>query len=339
MSVTIKDIAALAGVSFSTVSLVLNGKASENRISEDLEKKIIAIAKELNYRPNTLARSLRRGVTNTIGFVISDVSNIFFIKLARYIEKEAMKYGYRVFFASTDEKDSKCIEVIDTFLNQQVAGLIIIPAQGLEEKINQLSNAKVPFVLVDRYFPKINANYVIMNNWQSSYDATDYLIKKGKRRIATFSYATDFFHMAERLDGYKAALKSNNIRFDKRLVLEVPFLDNDKSAELLKEYIPHLVEDLKIDAIYFQTNSTAIPGIQILYERYIKEGKQISVICFDDNDFFKLLQPPINSLLQPVEEMGIESVRILIDEIKNKRANRMKSKTVYSAKLVERNSV
>ena len=338
MAVTIKDIAALAEVSYSTVSLVLNGKASENRISEDLEKKIIALAKELNYRPNSLARGLRRGVTNTIGFVISDVSNLFFIKLARYIEQEAMKYGYRIFFATTGEDDNKCIEVIDAFLNQQVAGLIIISTQGIEGKIIQLNDLKIPFVLVDRYFPKVNANYVILNNWQSSYDATDYLIKKGKKRIATFCYTTDFYHMAERLDGYKAALKNNNIRFDKQLVNEVPFLDNDKSELLLKEYIPRLVEDLKIDSIYFQTNSTAIPGIQILYERYIREGKKISVICFDDNNFFKLLQPAVTSLLQPVEEMGVESVRILVDEIKNKRENKMKGKTVYSAKLIERSS-
>ncbi|MCG6190775.1 LacI family DNA-binding transcriptional regulator [Maribellus maritimus] len=338
MSVTIKDIAAFVGVSYSTVSLVLNGKAAENRISAELEKRILAAAKELNYRPNTLARGLRRGVTNTIGFVISDVSNRFFIKLARYVEKEAMKYGYRVLFASSDEDENRCVEVVNTFLNQQVAGLIIIPAEGLEEKIAQLTNLKIPFVLVDRHFPKIDANYVVMNNWQSAYDATEYLIKKGKKRIATFSYATNFFHMAERLDGYKAALKDYNIRFDRQLVKEVPFLDNEKSEVLLGEYIPHLVEDLNIDSIFFQTNSTAIPGIQILYERYIRVGKDISVICFDDNEFFKLLMPPVSSLLQPIEEMGIESVRILIDEIKNKRAKRMKNKTVYSAKLIDRNN-
>lgn len=334
--VTIKDIAALAGVSFSTVSLVLNGKASENRISGKMEEKILALAKELDYKPNSLARSLRRGATNSIGFVISNFSNIFFIKLAHSIEKEAMKYGYRVFFASSDEDGDKCIEVINSFLGQQVDGLIIIPADGVEEKINQLNKFKIPFVLVDRQFSKINANYVLLNNWQSGYDATHFLIKKGGKRIATFSYDTNFFHMAERFNGYKAALKDNNIRFDSRLVPKVSFLDNEKNEDLLKEYIPYLVENLNVDSFFFQTNSTAVPGIQILYEQYIKKGRQISIICFDDNIFFKLLQPPVSSLLQPVEEMGIESVRILIDQIKDKRANKVKNKTVYSAELVER---
>ena len=336
MPVTIKDIATYVGVSYSTVSLVLNGKAAENRISEELEKKILAVAKELNYRPNTLARGLRKGVTNSIGFVISDISNAFFIKLARRVEMEAMKNGYRVFFASSDEKDEKCIEVIDSFLNQRVDGLILIPTQGIQEKLNQLSSQKIPFVLVDRHFPKINANCVVMNNWQSAYDATDYLIKKGKRRIATFSYETNYYHMEERLDGYKSALKDNNIRFDKRLVPEVPFWDDVKTSNLLKNYIPYLVEEQKIDSVFFQTNGTALPGIQILYDQYIKAGMEISVICFDDNDFFKLLQPPVTSLIQPIEEMGVESVRILIDEIKNKRANKMKNKIVYSAQLVVR---
>ncbi|QGY47826.1 LacI family DNA-binding transcriptional regulator [Maribellus comscasis] len=338
MSVTIKDIAAFVGVSYSTVSLVLNGKASENRISEELERKIFAAAKELNYRPNTLARGLRKGITNSIGFVISDISNAFFVKLARRVEKEAMRSGYRVFFASSDENDDKCIEVIDSFLNQRVDGLILIPTQGIHEKLNQLSSQQIPFVLVDRHFPKINANCVVMNNWQSAYDATVYLIKKGKRRIGTFSYDTNFFHMAERLEGYKAALKDNGIRFDKRLVPEVPFWDDIKTNTLLKDYMPYLVDKLKIDSVFFPTNSTALPGIQILYDQYIKKGKDISVICFDDNDFFKVLQPPVTSLIQPIEEIGVESVRILIDEIKNKRTNKMKNKIVYSAQLVDRGS-
>ena len=338
MAITIKNIAKVAGVSYSTVSLVLNGKASESRISKELEKKVLAIAKDLNYRPNTLARGLRKGVTNSIGFVISDISNSFFVKLARYVEKEAMKYGYRVFFASSDESDDKCTDVIDTFLNQRVDGLIIVPTQGIEEKINQLINQKIPFVLVDRFFPKVNANYVVMDNWQASYDATEYLIKKGKKRIATFSYKTGYFHMAERFEGYKAALKDNGIRFDKCIAPDVPFLNTEGINKVMKEHIPYLVNECKIDAIYFQTNGTALSGIYNLYELGNEIAQQTSVVCFDDNQFFDLLQPPITSLIQPIEKMGIESVRILIDEIKNKRGKRMKNKTVYSATLIKRDN-
>ncbi len=336
MAVNLKDIATIVGVSVSTVSLVLNGKAAKSRISEELEKKILAIAKENNYRPNILARSLRKGTTNTIGFVISDISNALFIKLARQVEKEAMNKGYKVFFASSDESDALCIEAIDTFLNMKMDGLIIVSTSGIEDKINQLTIHKVPFVLVDRYFPKIDTNYVIMNNWQSSYDAVDYLIKKGKRRIATFSYETSFFHMAERMNGYHAALKDNGIRFDSRLVPMVPFsvIDN----EVIKEHIRFLVEECNIDSIFFQTSWTAVSGIQALYDLNYEISKRIAVICFDDNEFYKLLKPTITSLIQPVEELGIESVRILIDDIKNKKANKMKNKTVYSARLIERES-
>lgn len=336
MAINLKDIASIVGVSISTVSLVVNGKATKSRISEELEKKILAIAKENNYRPNILARSLRKGTTNAIGFVISDISNALFIKLARQVEKEAMNKGYKVFFASSDESDALCIEAIDTFLNMKMDGLIIVSTSGIEDKINQLTIHKVPFVLVDRYFPKIDTNYVIMNNWQSSYDAVDYLIKKGKRRIATFSYETSFFHMAERMNGYNAALKDNDIRFDSRLVPMIPFsvIDN----EGIKEHIRFLVEECNIDSIFFQTSWTAVSGIQALYELKYEISKRVAVICFDDNEFYKLLRPTITSLIQPVEELGIESVRILIDDIKNKKANKMKNKTVYSARLIERES-
>ena len=333
MAVTIKDIASFVGVSYSTVSLVLNGKAEESRISDELTNKILVAAKELDYKPNILARNLRKGKTNTIGFVISDISNAFFIKLSRNVEQNALKYGYRLLFAGSDEDDKKCEDVIDTFISMKVDGLIIAATPGIEKTIKKLILQKFPFVLVDRYFPQVDTNYVILDNWQSSYNAVNYLIKKGKRRIATFAYSTPFFHMNERLNGYKAALKDNNIQFDKELVPEIPFLISVDS-DVIKKHIHHLVKECKIDAIYFQTNRTALPGIQALYEHDTE--KYLMVVCFDDNEFFKLLNPPISSLIQPIEELGAESVRILIDEINNKRNNRMKSKTVYSARFVER---
>lgn len=336
MAITIKDIADKADVSYSTVSLVLNGKAKQNRISKGVEERVIAIAKELNYLPNTLAVGLRKGVTHSVGFVVSYISNAFFVKLARYAEKEAMKYGYRVFFASSDESDERCEGAIDAFLNQQVDGLIIVPTQGIEKKISQLNEQNIPFVLVDRYFPKISANYVTMNNWQSSYDATEHLLKKGKKRIATFTYNTGFYHMAERLEGYKAALKDYGIRYNRKLTPEVPFLDSEGINERMKEYIPYLVNECKIDGIYFQTNGTALPGIFQLHELGKSVAREISIVCFNDNQFFDLLEPRITSLNQPIEELGVESVRILIDEIKNKRGKGRKTRSVYSASLIER---
>ena len=179
MSVTLKDIATYTGAGISTVSVVLNGEGAENRISEEMIKKIKDAAELLNYRPNMLARNLRKGKTNAIGFVIPDVSNVFFNKLAKHVEEEALKYGYQVFMVGSDEKDERCVEIIDTFLNLKMDGLILAATQGIEKKVKQLRNQKVPFVLIDRYFPKIETNYAVMNNWQAAYDATEYLIKKG----------------------------------------------------------------------------------------------------------------------------------------------------------------
>ncbi|PXX21655.1 LacI family DNA-binding transcriptional regulator [Arenibacter sp. ARW7G5Y1] len=336
MSVTLKDIATYAGVSVSSVSLVLNGKGSQRRISERLTIKILEAAKLLGYQPNMLARNLRKGSTNTIGFVISDISNAFFIKLARFVEFEALKHGYKVFIVGSDENDSRCLDAIDTFLNFQMDGLIIASTQGIEHKIKELSDRKVSMVLIDRYFPKIDTNYVVMNNWQASFDAVDYLIKKGKRRIATFEYNTVFHHMNERMDGYRAALKSNGIRYDKRLVRKVPFINI--TDEMMADYIKEFVEEQQIDAIYFQTNRSAIPGIKKLFEFGYEVPNRVAVICFDDNEFFEVLNPPITSLIQPIKEIGVECIRILIDDIKNKRVGSKKSKSVYSAGMIERAS-
>lgn len=336
MSATLKDIAAYTGAGISTVSVVLNGKGAENRISEEMIKKIKDAADLLNYRPNMLARNLKTGETKAIGFVVPNLSNALFNKLATHVEKEALRYGYQVFVIGSDENDERCNEIIDTFLNFKMDGLILASTQGLNKKIQQLHAQKIPFVLVDRYFPKIDTNYVVMDNWQAAYDATEYLIKKGKKRIATFSYKTDFFHMSERLKGYKAALKDNGIRYNKKLVPVVPFLGLQEQE--IKNDVQRLVEENNIDGIFFQTNRTALPGITALYEFDYKIPDKVAIICFDDNDFFKLLNPKITSLVQPIIEMAVESVRILIDEIKNKRTNRIKSKTIFSSKIIERDS-
>lgn len=331
--ITIKDIAKDVGVSVSTVSLVLNGKAAQSRISADLEARILEAAKKLNYQPNILARNLRRGKTNTIGFVISNISNAFFIKLARQVEQKAIENGYRILFAGSNENDERCKKIIDTFISMKLDGLIIAATPGIENTIKRLLSQEIPFVLVDRYFPEIDTSYVVLDNWQSSYNAVSFLIEKGNRRIATFGYQTKFFHMKERLKGYKAALKDKGIPFDPELVPEIPF-SSEVDSGIIQEHIRHLVKECKIDGIYFQTNRTALPGIQALYE--LNAQRDVRVVCFDDNNFFKLLDPPISSMLQPIEELGSESVRLVLDEINNKRAGTMKRKSVFSAKFIER---
>lgn len=318
MATTIKDIAHYTGLSISTVSVALSPKAHKSRISKETIERVRKAQVELNYKPNMLASGLRKGYTNTIGFVLSDVANPFFVKLASVVEMEASKYGYRVFFAGSEEDDEKCRQAIETFVNYQVDGLIIAPTSGIRETIKQLSNQKIPFVLIDRYFKRLNVNSVVMDNHGAAYNAVKYLLSKGRRRIATFSYDTNLLHMQDRFDGYKEALKEYGIRFDKRLTPIIPFMKGE--GLLIKEYVKDLMENQKADAFFFQTNQTALPALEFLLLNGYSIPKDVSVIGFHDNDFYKLTTPSITALCQPVEGLGIESVASLLRSIKGDAA-------------------
>ena len=176
--VSLKDIAKRVGVSTALVSYVMNGKGKGNRVSDELAKKIKQVAEELNYQPNEIARSLRNGSTKTIGLIVADIANPFFGQLARYIENEAIKFGYTVIIGSSDEEVEKSELLINTFINRQVDGFIIAPAEGTVEQINTILKKNIPLILLDRYFPEIDTNYVILNNYQSTYDATLHILKK-----------------------------------------------------------------------------------------------------------------------------------------------------------------
>ena len=262
MAVTIRDVAEYTKLSASTVSLVFNGKAEALRISKETVDKVLSAVEELSYKPNMLAKSLREGYTHIIGFVVSDVSNAFFINIAGHLEKEALKYGYRVLFGGANEDDRTCIDTIDAFVNLKVDGLVIVPTEGVADRLVALKEQNIPFVLLDRYFNSLSADCVLLNNYKSGFDTVEYLISKGRRRIATLTYHTTLLHIEERMAGYRAALKKHGISCDEKLTPKIPFSDIKDST--IFEIIRNLIEKENVDAIFFQTNLAAISGLRAI---------------------------------------------------------------------------
>jgi LacI family transcriptional regulator len=313
MAVTIKDVAEYSGLSTSTVSLVLNGKAGRFRISRKTVDKVLSAVKALNYNPNLLAKSLRDGYTHIIGFVVSDVSNAFFVNIAGHLEQEALKFGYRVLFGGANEDDQACLDTIDAFVNLKVDGLVIVPTGGVADRLNVLIEQKVPFVLLDRYFDNVEADSVLLNNFKSGYDPVEYFLSKGRKRIATLRYHTSLLHLEERMDGYRAALAKYDIPYDQSLTPKIPFSDIDDGEVL--EIIRDLVENKGMDAIFFQTNLAARSGLQALQKLDYTIPEKVAVFCFNNNTFYDLLKAPVCSLIQPVDKLGIEAVHLLMDQI------------------------
>jgi LacI family transcriptional regulator len=334
---SLNDIAERLGVSKTLVSLVLNGKAREHRISEDVCRKVIDLAKKLNYQPNQIAKGLRTGKTNTIGLIIADIANPFFGKLGREIEREASKHGYRVIFCSSDEKAENSKQQIEMLQQGQVDGFIISPPAGSEEQILALERSKTPYVLIDRYFPEIESSYIVVDNFQASYEATTHLITKGYKRIACVTINAGMVNMDDRLEGYKNALVDLNDGVKNELIKILPFSHEINDVlQAVKELVAD--QHFKADAILFTTSKVGVMGLECIYSLGLKIPDDIAVVSFDNPDAYKISFPPITAIAQPLKEIGTQSVKVLLDEINGKKRKRELRKITLKTNFVIRKS-
>ena len=334
---SLNDIAQQLGVSKTLVSLVLNGKGREHRISEEVCNKVMVLAEELNYKPNQIAKGLRTGKTNTIGLIIADIANPFFGKLGREIEKEAAILGNRVMFCRTDENPENSAKQIEMLQQGQVDGFIIAPPAGSENQILALKRSKTPFVLIDRNFPDIETNYIIVDNVKASYEAVDHLIKRGYRKIACITLNVHLNNMNQRVLGYKQALIDNNIQVNDDLIKMMPFShEKDDLVNAVKELEPGNKE--KIDAVFFATSKLGVMGIETIHAMQLNIPDDIAVVSFDDPDAYKISQPPISAIAQPLKEIGQESIKVLFELIKHKKEKNEVKKIVLQAIFIPRKS-
>lgn len=313
---TLNDIAKELGVSTGLVSMVVNGKSKQNRISEDLAKIVMDKATELNYRPNQFARGLKTGRSNIIGLIVTDIANPFFAKVARAVEDYASQYNLNVMFCSSDERAEKSDNLIKVLLERQVDGLILAPTIDSESQVLFLKKVKVPFVLIDRFFPEIESHRVVVNNYESTYNAISHLIKNGATKIGYVAISSELWNMKQRLEGYRKALKDAGIGYNPKLYKEVEFsLFNE---DIQKKINDLMNENRDIDAMFFSSNILGVQGIPVLKKLRKRIPEDIAVVCFDDPEHFRLAESGISALSQPIQEMSRKAVELLVKAIENK---------------------
>ena len=310
--VSIKEVANRLGVSAATVSLALNGKDKDGRISEALAEKIRKEAKAMNYEPNSFARGMRSGRSETIGLIVADISNPFFAHLAFHIQEHAEKFGYSVIITNSNESTDKMEKMISILKSRQVDGFIIVPTEHGEKPIDNLVRDKFPVVLLDRYFPNIDASYVTVNNFQASVDATNLLLNLNCKRIALVVYNNCLPHMQDRKKGYIVTLTKRGL-YDPKLVKEVNYQTID--TDIQKAMMELVTDSEKIDGIFFASNTISNIGLKILVGLKLEIPKDVKVICFDKSDAFELSNICIPFIQQPIPEMGKRVVDLLLKQI------------------------
>jgi len=332
--ISLSDIARAAGVSTALVSYVLSGKEKESRVGPEIAQKVRDIARELNYQPNLLAKSLRNGRTYTIGLIIADISNPFFANIAREVEDESRRNGYTVIIGSSDENAEKAWDLMNVLLNRQVDGFIIVSTERSEKLITQLQRLGIPFVLLDRHFPEFDTDFVVTNNAGASYEACTHLIQNGYRRIGFVAYRSAMFHVKERIRGYREALADQGIQAEANWIREVRF-------EAMATEIRTAIDELRsteapIDAIIFSTYGLAVNGLKYINELQLRVPDDIGIVSFGQAEVFDLYYCPISFMQQPIEVLGKKAVELLIDQLKN--PDRSSQQITIDARLIAQQS-
>lgn len=330
----LKDIAQNLGLSKTTVSFVLNGKGDENKISLNTQNKILKYANKHNYKPNQLARGLSRGKTETLGLIIPNISDMFYAKIAGRIEKKAKEFGYTVVFSSSNENAADEKKLIQSMLNRQVDGLIIASTQQNQIDIQNLKSANFPFVLIDRHYPDIETNFVIVDNFNGTKKITQHLIKNGKKKIGFITIKNSLDAMEQRLLGYKEALKSYDLEPKSNYIKQLDHIEYQKE---MKQTIYDLEKISRVDAIVFSTHYLTASGLRELKLLNCKIPQDVAIVSFDELGAFDLVEPPITTSKQPIKDIGNLAVEILVNEIENKNLN-IESKRVLQTKLLIRKS-
>ena len=281
-----------------------------------------------------MAQSLRTGKTKILVFMVEDISNYFFSKIARFIEDIAYKEGYKVLFCSNENNDERSRELINLFYERQVDGFIIIPSPGIKDSIKMLIDNRVPVVLFDRYFEDLETNYVGIDNERSTYYGTLHLLKQNYDNVGFITIDTDQIQMKGRLDGYKKAVTEKNL---KSLVLKIPFSEtgSKKGKKQIQQFIK---KNPDLDAVFFSTNYLTQIGLEVLKNEFPEKLQEIGIVTFDDNEFFKICSPSISAVAQPLKKIAKELMNIMMELLQSDTKKKTLRRTVLDTELIPRDS-
>ena len=340
--ITLKQIAYELNVSISTVSKSLKNSAE---ISLETRNKIIAFAKEHNYRPNNIALSLKHRKTKTIGIIIPEIVHYFFSTVINGAEKYANQMGYNVIIAVSNESFEKEVLNMETLADSSIDGIIMsVAKETLKTQdfhhIQETIDFGIPVVLFDRVLNDIACDKVIVDDKTGAEKAVQNLLDKGCRNILLVS-TQDYINVGKlRTQGYLEALKKNHMIADNRLMIKAQDLKNPEQAVFeLEEQIDQAIgENSAIDGIFCVNEIYAAAALKVLKKRKIHVPNDISIICFTDGFISKYSSPTLTTVSQHGEKIGASSAQMLIDKLTNKTPLYSNSTKIIECTIVQRES-
>ena len=311
---TLKQIAKELHVSVSTVSKALNDSPE---ISSQTKTRIQEYAKLKNYKPNVIGLNLKNRTTKTIGVIIPNILNPFFVKVFTGIEKVAEEKGYNVITCISNESIDKEINTLEVLNNGTIDGFILSVSEEAQKLQNynhfkEIINSGTPIVMFDRISEEVECDKVIVDDFDSAINATQHLIRLGCKNIALFSAIDNLSVGKLRADGYFKALESNHIKFARNIVVRADSeIDFDNQAK-------DVFDSQKIDAIFALDEHASVSAIKLGLKRGFKIPEELSIIGFADGVWSRRLTPSLSTVSQHGPEIGEAAATLLIERLESK---------------------
>lgn len=330
---TIRDIAEELEVTPSTVSRALS---NHPRISENTKKAVLAVAKRLNYQPNSLAAALRHGRSNIIGIIVPTADRAFFASVVRGVEEISNKANYKVIICQSYDNHEKEVMAVDALLNAQVDGIIISYAKNTPdfEHLKKVQEKGVPLILFDRTTKDLNVSQVVIDDYLGAYKTVEHLIKQGCKQIAHFTSTLQVSIYKERLRGYKDALEAYNVPYVKEMVIESNLQLEDGRACMQK-----LLQQKKLpDGIFSASDYGAMGAMQVLKENNIKIPEQVALAGFSNEPFTSFTDPPLTSVDQLSIAMGNLIAEVFFEQTADTHKKNIPQTITLKPELIVRQS-
>jgi DNA-binding LacI/PurR family transcriptional regulator len=330
--ITIKDIALKLGLSVSTVSRALNDHPD---IHDDTKLAINQLAQKLGYRPNIVARSLKSQQSNQIGVIVPEIRHDFFANAISGIEEVAYQKGYTVIVSQSNEDFNREKINLNSMYLSRVGGVIVSISQSTStsEHFTQMLKNGMKMVFFDRVFEDMDVYKVVIDDFESSCNAVEYLLSKGYKKIFHFAGPQNLGICRKRKMGYEKALKGHNINSSSNIV-EAGMHERDGYESMDKLLKNNIVPD----AIFAVNDPVAIGAFKRLKEQGIKIPEQIGIIGFSNNPIAELVDPPLTTIEQPAYEMGRAAAELLIEQITGQVITLKSKELILNTKLIIRQS-
>lgn len=313
MPATIKDVSKKANVSISTVSHVLN---KTRFVSQETTQKVLKAVEEVGYVPNIIAKNLKKSATNTIGLVVSDIRNQFFIDIISVIDKRAREDGIQLFVSGTGDDKDREYHIIKNLVERRVDGIIYSPTRGSEEETTgYLLKAGMPTVMIDRIAGK-DFDWVGAESYESAGLLVDYLADRGHQKISFLAGFGGINTVEERIAGFQDRMRIRKLDFREEWVIR----GNYRNDPLTEKMVRMMEEEDHPTAIIGGNNRMIFNIMEALHKVGLSPKQDVDLVAFDVCEWADYFEPKITALEQPTDSIGREAYRLLKQRMQNLNA-------------------